>query len=354
MTKVAIIGVGFMGWIHYLAYGRAKGVELTAICTRDPKKAAGDWTGIQGNFGPPGQHVDLTGLAVHRELSTVLEDSDIEAVDICLPPRMHADVATAALAAGKHVLCEKPIALRTAEARRMLEAAKQSRKVLAVAHVLPYMGAYAAAVAMIRGGRLGQMRSLVLKRIIGEPSWIPDFYDPESVGGPLIDLTIHDLHFVRSLLGRPSEVTAAGWTRGNVPAFASSLWRFDDRAVSAIVTSGVGTTNVRGFSQGFEIHGDGGLLTYDLHAADKVASLPLTFYPVEGAAEIVSLPATDEIDAFAAELTDFGRLIAGECAADSSAAMLDGTLALDALKMAEATAAAVVSRRSESIDWGTA
>ena len=55
--NIGLVGIGFMGWIHYLAYKNVKGVKLTAVCTRDPQRLAGDWRGIQGNFGPPGEQV---------------------------------------------------------------------------------------------------------------------------------------------------------------------------------------------------------------------------------------------------------------------------------------------------------
>ena len=53
MIKVGIAGVGFMGWIHYLAYRQRADIQVTALCTRDQAKLEGDWRSIQGNFGPP-------------------------------------------------------------------------------------------------------------------------------------------------------------------------------------------------------------------------------------------------------------------------------------------------------------
>ena len=60
MIRVGLAGVGFMGWIHYLAYQKTEGVQLAAVASRDPKKRGGDWRGIQGNFGPPGREIDLS------------------------------------------------------------------------------------------------------------------------------------------------------------------------------------------------------------------------------------------------------------------------------------------------------
>jgi predicted dehydrogenase len=111
VIRVGIVGIGFMGWIHWLAYERMGGARVTAISTRSPQRLAGDWRGIQGNFGPPGEQVDLKGVSAYAKLDDLLNDSQVDLVDITLPNSLHADVAVRALEAGKHVLCEKPMAL---------------------------------------------------------------------------------------------------------------------------------------------------------------------------------------------------------------------------------------------------
>ena len=86
MVRIGIVGVGFMGMIHYLAARKLKGAPVTAICSRDPKKLAGDWRGIRGNFGPPGEH-DGPVAASRRydRLDDLLADPDIDLVDVCNP-----------------------------------------------------------------------------------------------------------------------------------------------------------------------------------------------------------------------------------------------------------------------------
>ena len=113
MVGVGIVGIGFMGMIHYLAAQRARGLKVVAVCSRDAKKLAGDWTDIQGNFGPRGTQMDLSGLRGYREFAELLEDPKVELVDLCVPNDSHATMAIQALKAGKHVLVEKPIALAT-------------------------------------------------------------------------------------------------------------------------------------------------------------------------------------------------------------------------------------------------
>ena len=68
MLKSAIVGVGFMGWIHYLAYQRSQSAELAAFCSRNADKRAGDWTSIKGNFGPPGEQISVENLRVYETL----------------------------------------------------------------------------------------------------------------------------------------------------------------------------------------------------------------------------------------------------------------------------------------------
>ena len=124
MIHVGIAGIGFMGMTHYNAYQKIRGVKVAAICEQDPKRLAGDWRTIKGNFGPQGQMMDLKGIARYAELDKMLADPKIDLVDVCLPPAWHAKVTIAALRAGKHVFCEKPIALNPADATRMVQAAQ--------------------------------------------------------------------------------------------------------------------------------------------------------------------------------------------------------------------------------------
>ena len=74
MIRIGLVGIGFMGWIHWLGAGRLKGARVAAVCSRDPKKLAGDWRGIRGNFGPPGQMVDLAGVKKYDRLEALLQE----------------------------------------------------------------------------------------------------------------------------------------------------------------------------------------------------------------------------------------------------------------------------------------
>src|SRR5436190_743384 len=133
MVRIGIVGIGFMGMIHYLAARKLKGAKVTAICSRDPKKLAGDSRSIRGNFGPPGEMMDLAKVKKYPRLDDMLADPDIDLIDVCNPTDRHAPTAHAALKAGKHVLVEKAIALEPREADGMLKAAGRAGKLLMVA-----------------------------------------------------------------------------------------------------------------------------------------------------------------------------------------------------------------------------
>src|SRR6185295_19331560 len=109
--KIAILGLGFMGSTHVKALRAAPGADLAAVCDSDARRLSGDFTGIQGNLGGPGERFDFSGIRQYCELSAALADPEIDGVDLCLPTYLHEAVAIDALRAGKHVLVEKPIAL---------------------------------------------------------------------------------------------------------------------------------------------------------------------------------------------------------------------------------------------------
>ena len=340
--NTAIVGIGFMGWIHWLAYQKVSGVNVTAVCSRDEKKRAGDWRGIQGNFGPPGEQVDLSDVAAYESLEQVLADPNVDLVDLCLPPQMHEQATVAALRAGKHVLCEKPIALKSDQAQRMVQAAEGSGKQLLIGHVLPFFAEFEFALQAVRDGRYGKLLGGRFKRVISDPSWLPDFYDPERIGGPLVDLHIHDAHFIRLLCGMPRAVFSQGRMRGAVPEFVETQFIFEE-PLTVSAASGVINQQSRAFTHAFEIHLQRATLAFDFAVIDgaAVTTLPLTVFPAEGDSQQPELSSPDPIDGFAREIEEVHRSIT----ASAASPILDGGLALDALVLCE--------RQQQSMQEGT-
>ena len=327
--RAGIVGVGFMGWIHYLAYQRSDKAELVAFCSRSESKRAGDWTGISGNFGPPGEKIDVSNLGVYETLDEMLADDSVDLIDICLPPSLHAEAIEKSLAAGKKVLCEKPLALSSAEADRLADLGGDS---LMVAQVLPFMPEFGLLVDAASDGRWGKPIAGRFKRTISPPHWIPDFYNSESVGGPLIDLHVHDAHLIRLLFGMPESVESKCLKTEGVPRFYETLFRYqEDYPVSA--GGGVIESSARGFTHGYEVSFEQATVQFEFAAYSDgtTAMIPLIVLKKDGTIERPELGDGDPVSSFVDEV---------DAAADSIATgqvspLLSARVAADAIKICE-------------------
>jgi predicted dehydrogenase len=188
--------------------------QVAAIFTRDPKKLAGDWSDVRGNFGGAAGVQNLEGIKKYDQLEAMLADPEIDLIDLCLPSYLHRDLAIRALEAGKHVLVEKPLALSVEDADAMIAAAERTGKLLMVAQVLRFWPEFAAIKDVLDSGTYGALRGAHFKRVISRPDWSGDnwFADPSKTGGAVVDLHIHDTDFIHYLVGQPSAV----WSTGSV------------------------------------------------------------------------------------------------------------------------------------------
>ena len=302
IAALGIVGIGFMGMIHTLA-ARRVGIDVAAICTRDPKKRAGDWSAIKGNFGPPGGPMDLAGVNAHAALDDLLADDRVTLVDLCVPSDEHAPMAIRALEAGKDVLVEKPIALGLADADRMLDAAARTGRRLMVAHVLPFFDEFAYALDAVRSGRHGKLLAAQLDRVIARPSWSSGVVDADRSGGPAVDLHIHDTHFVGVLCGSPRAVRSRGVRREGAVAHLSTQYLYDDPDLVVSATAGALSMPGRPFAHGFQLWLERATITFGFadHAGAGVVS-PLSVFHEDGTVEVPSTGSGDPIDAFGREL----------------------------------------------------
>ncbi len=346
MIRVGLAGIGFMGWIHYLAYQRSKQAKLIAFASRDLQKRQGDWRGIQGNFGPPGQQIDVSELSVYESVESMIDNPDIDVIDICLPPHLHVETAVAALERGKHVFCEKPLALSTSDCDRVLSAAKQAKKFVMVAQVLPYIGPYRYALEVAQRGSFGKPKGGYFKRIISNPDWIPDFFESDRVGGPMVDLHVHDAHFIGLLFGMPRSVMASGWEKDGVSKFVQALYRFEDPSVAVSASCGVIDQAARPFTHGFELYLEKGTIQFEFAAVkDQAETMPLKVLHADGSVERPTLPAGDDITAFEDEIADM-------CASIEAGAILprlDGETARNAIHACLCVQQSAIEQREVSI-----
>ena len=300
---IGIVGIGFMGMTHYLAAQGLTGGRVAAVCSRDPRKLAGDWTGIQGNFGPPGQQMDLSGVSAHADLGDLLADPNVDLVDLCVPNDEHARMAVRALESGKHVLVEKPIALTLADADSMLSAAKASGRLLMVAHVLPFFPEFAFALDAVKSGRYGGLMAVHLNRVISRPDWSGAIGDSDRSGGPAIDLHIHDSHFLCVMCGAPRAVHARGVIDDGAVVHLTTQYLYDADRPAASAISGAICQKGREFAHGFEIYLEKATLSYRFAATSDAPEVDrLAVILPDGSVERPDLGSADPVDAFAREL----------------------------------------------------
>ena len=213
MVRVGIIGMGFMGRTHYGVYEQIEGAQVTAIADSDPKRAKGDLSEGWGNLST-GAVTQLPmdrirGVTDWREL---LAMDDVDVVDVCLPTTTHAEIVPAALASGKHVLCEKPLARTAAEARRIADAAAGAKGLFMPAMCMRFWPEWEWLKQAVDDGRYGRVLSAVFHRVGTIPAgW---YANGTLSGGGLLDLHVHDTDFVYHLFGKPSGVFSRGY-KGN-------------------------------------------------------------------------------------------------------------------------------------------
>ncbi len=326
MVRIGIVGVGFMGMIHYLAAGKLRGGRVTAICSRDKKKLAGDWRGIRGNFGPTGTKMDLGHLQRYERFEDLLADPTIDLIDVCTPTNLHAPMALAALKAGKHVLVEKAIALEAKDADAMVKTAHKADKLLMVAHVLPYFPEFAFAAETVRSGKHGRLLGGHFKRVISKPDWSSDIADAAKTGGPAVDLHIHDTHFIGLIAGVPQRVFSSGLVEkdGSV-SYLTTQYLYEAGGPAVSCSSGAVAMSGRPFVHGFEIYLEKATLVYDS------GGTPLTLLTADGKAKVPQLRGGDALAGFTAELqTAIEGIQTGK-----EPDLLSGQLARDALVLCQ-------------------
>ncbi len=221
----------------------ARGAEFAALATSDPDKAAP----FQA-FAP--------GLRVHSDYDALLADPAIDAVYVPLPNHLHVEWAIKAAEAGKHVLCEKPIALQDADFDALITARDQSAKLVAEAFMIVHHPQFARARALVQEGAIG-----TLKHVDAVFSYFNDDADnirnqAKAGGGGLRDIGVYTFGAARFVTGaEPEAVPYAKLTLENdVDVFAQVAADFPGFTYSAVVS-------MRMFNrQNITFHGDAGVL----------------------------------------------------------------------------------------------
>ena len=199
MTDVALIGGGFMAGVHAGSYGALRDrAQVRVVCALDGADAIADGLGAE----------------VSRDWEATVTAPGIDVVDICLPTPLHRAVAERALAAGKHVLLEKPIALTLEDADAIGAAAADAGRVLMVGHVLRYMPEIVEMRRLVATGDFGRPLTASAIRLSAPPDWNDWMGDSAKSGGVLVDMMVHDFDILNALLGPARRVRATAVAGG--------------------------------------------------------------------------------------------------------------------------------------------
>lgn len=211
-VNVAVVGLGFMGVTHLQAYLDHPMARVVAVCGRSRMPVNGVLSGVAGNIKSSGAIHLGPEVAVYSDFDDLLADPRIQLVDICSPTPQHAGQVIAALNAGKHVICEKPLAPTSEAAREILAVAAVSPGILMPAMCMRFWPGWTGLKQVVEEQTYGRVLAANFRRLSEMPAWSrPGTYagsgDP---GGALFDLHIHDTDFVNHLFGRPAGVFSSG------------------------------------------------------------------------------------------------------------------------------------------------
>jgi predicted dehydrogenase len=193
--KVGVIGCGSIAKHRHLPeYANNKEVEIVAVCDI-----------VEDRVHEFAKEYSAKAYTSYEELLT---NSEIDAVSVCTPNYLHAPISIAALQAGKHVLCEKPMATSRADAEKMIAASKENNKKLMIAHNQRFVPSHQKARQLIEQGEVGKIYSFRTAfghggpegwSADGERSWF--FKKDEAFIGAMGDLGVHKTDLLRFILG---------------------------------------------------------------------------------------------------------------------------------------------------------
>jgi len=218
--KIGVIGCGSIAKHRHLPeYAANTQIKIVAVC--DIVKSRADETAV------------LYGAKSYESYEELLQNSEVDAVSVCTPNYLHAPVSIAALKAGKHVLCEKPMATSRADAEEMIEAASTSGKKLMIAHNQRFVPSHAKAREILASGEIGKVYSFRTAfghpgpegwSVDGKESWF--FEKDKAFIGAMGDLGVHKTDLIRYLLNE--EIVEVG---SFVETSAKEFATVDDNAV---------------------------------------------------------------------------------------------------------------------------
>ena len=316
MLKIGIVGLGFMGKMHFRCYKSLKNVEIVAICDAD-KNQLKDTSGVAGNISGAEVDLDLSNISLYSDLNRMLEQEKIDAISISTPTFLHSSQTIASLNAGKHVFCEKPMALNSKDCEEMISIARQSGKTLQIGHCIRFWPEYAKAKEIIDTQNFGKVLAASFHRLSLTPTWSWDncFLDGKRSGGAILDLHIHDSDFIQFVFGMPKKVFSQGviGPSGDIDHCVTQYIFDDQDPLNNKVISAEGgwiMDQKYGFEMSFKIMLENATLIYNsAHIVNNEFPSALRIFTNEGEK---SSPIFPKDDGYFFEIKHFIDVISGE------------------------------------------
>jgi predicted dehydrogenase len=211
---IAPVGLGSIAEVFMMAVGKTPNAKITGLVTGHPVEKGGKF-GAQ--YGVP-----KDSIYTYETYDQIAQNKAIDAVYIALPNSMHCEYTVRAAEAGKHVFCEKPMAISSAECRRMIDACKQAKVKLMIGYRIHFDATFRKVREMVRSGQLGEIEAFQggFYGMKNKQQWRLD--RKLSGGGSLMDLGVYPLNTIRWMTGEePSEFRAFVATREKGEKYAS-------------------------------------------------------------------------------------------------------------------------------------
>lgn len=314
--KIGIVGAGFMGTTHAAGWAETP-ATVVGFTAETPPEAEALAKRYNANMYP--------------SLDEMLPDVDV--VDICSPTHLHYEMALKVAAAGKHIICEKPLARTTRQAQEIVTACQQAGVQLFVAHVVRFFPEYALAQAAVAEGQIGKPAVIRLQRGSYRPkkpagNW---FLDEVKSGGILMDLMIHDYDYARWVAGDVESVSAQRVTELHLDAPVDyGLVILSHRSGTLSHIAGSWAYPPPTFRTHLEIAGDRGLIEFDSDGTAPIQNLILKTAGTD--APDVALPSSPVSESpYTTQIKEFYAALA-----DGKTARVNATDGLAAVQIAEA------------------
>ncbi len=263
-VHVAVVGLGFMGVVHLRAYLQNKSAQIVAVCDAVRLPVNGILAGVAGNVKKTDDINLGPKVKVFKKLEDVLADPEVELVDLCTPTPLHPEQSIAALKAGKHVLCEKPLGRTSAAAREIVKAADSAAGFIMPAMCMRFWPGWSWLKEAVEKQTYGKVLAARFRRLSELPAWSKQgtYTGGNDLGGALFDLHIHDTDFVQFLFGRPASVFSTGVTRDS-GSIDHVVTQYNYSNGPAVYAEGSWLL-AKGFNMAYTLHFEGATLDFDL------------------------------------------------------------------------------------------